>query len=268
MPDEIRVRRWNRLAAFISHRPLLLGGVALVAVLAAFSLERIPQDPGYHEFIDDRTLLGIPNFWNVATNLPFLGIGLLGLGRLPKLQWVALRIPYIVFCAGIALVGVGSAYYHWAPSAPALVWDRLPMTVAFMALLSAVIQDRMSERLGRALLWPLVAAGIASIGWWHWSELAGRGDLRPYAVVQFLPMLLIPLMLLLFRGGGLRDVSLWLAMFAYLLAKLAEQFDTAIYGTAALLSGHSLKHLLAGLAVWHVARAFLGERTVEIRPGS
>ena len=104
------------------------------------------------------------------------------------------------------------------------------MTVAFMALFSAVIQDRVSERLGRTLLWPLVIVGVATIAWWYWSELAGHGDLRPYAVVQFLPMLLIPLMLLLFRGRGLRDAWLWATLAAYVLAKGADWAADAIVG--------------------------------------
>jgi hypothetical protein len=249
-------------------RHLLLGGVTIAAIAAAFWLDPIPQDPGYHEFADDRALFGIQNFWNVATNLPFLIIGMLGLAWQSRLKWGPLRPAYIVLSIGVALVGFGSAYYHWAPSTPTLVWDRLPMTVAFMALFAAVIQDRVSESLGRALLWPLIAAGAATIAWWYWSELGGRGDLRPYAIVQFLPMLLIPLMLLLFRGKALRDAWLWATLAAYALAKAAEYFDAAIYATTGALSGHSLKHLLAALAVWWAIRAFVGGETAKLRLGN
>ncbi len=237
-------------------RRWLVGAVAAAAIVAAFWLDRVPQDPGYHEFADRSVLFGVPGFWNVATNLPFLFVGLIGLARRSRLRVQSQRAPHTVFCVGVALVGFGSAYYHWAPSTAALLWDRLPMTVAFMSLFSAVIQDRVSERLGRNLLWPLVIAGVASIAWWYWSELAGRGDLRAYAVVQFLPMLLIPLMLLLFRGHGLRAGWLWATLAAYVLAKLAEYFDAAIYAASGILSGHSIKHLLAAVAVWWAMRAF------------
>jgi hypothetical protein len=230
--------------------------VAVAAIAAAFWLDRIPQDPAYHEFADGNALFGIQNFWNVASNLPFLFVGLVGLAWRSRLRDGAQQSQFLVFCIGVALVGFGSAYYHWSPSTPTLVWDRLPMTIAFMALFSAVIQDRVSERLGQVLLWPLIIAGIATIAWWHYSELAGRGDLRPYAVVQFLPMLLIPLMLLLFSGRGLRDSWLWATLAAYMLAKVAEYFDTAIYGATGILSGHCIKHLLAALAVWWAVRAF------------
>src|SRR2546430_1898790 len=100
-------------------------------------------------------------------------------------------------------VGFGSAYYHYAPSTPTLVWDRLPMTVAFMALFAMVVRDRISESCGRVLLWPLVLAGVTSVGYWHWSEFHGRGDLRAYAVIEFLPMLLMPLLRILSTGAGL-----------------------------------------------------------------
>ena len=247
---------------------LFLALATAAGVAAAFWLDRIPQDPGYHRFADQNTWSGIPNFWNVATNLPFLIVGCIGFARRHRPEVAALRENYVVFCVGVALVGVGSASYHWAPSNSALVWDRLPITVAFMALLAAVIRDRVSEQLGRALLWPLIIAGVASIGWWYWSELAGRGDLRPYAVVQFLPMLLIPLMLLMFRGRGLRDSRLWASLAAYLLAKVAEYFDAAIYSATGLLGGHAVKHLLGALAVWWAILAFQAGQTTNLRPGT
>ncbi len=252
----------------LAARRLFVGAVSAAAIAAVFWLDRVPQDPGYHKFADGGAFFGIPNFWNVATSMPFLFVGLIGLARRSQLQVQALQIQYLVLCTGVGLVGLGSSYYHLAPSTPTLVWDRLPMTVAFMALFSAVIQDRIGERLGRVLLWPLIVAGIATIVWWYWSELEGRGDLRPYAVVQFLPMLLIPLMLLLFRGKGLRDAWLWSALATYVLAKAAEYLDAAIYAATEFLGGHALKHLLAAIAVWWVLRAFLDPVTTNLRPGT
>jgi hypothetical protein len=235
----------------------LVAAVAAVAIIGAFLLDPIPQDPAYHAFADDTRLFGIPNFWNVATNLPFLFIGLLGLARVQGLSDAMLGLHYRVFCTGVALVALGSAYYHFVPSTPTLVWDRLPMTVAFMALFAAVLMDRVSVPLGRALLWPLVLLGIASIAWWVRTELAGQGDLRPYGLVQFLPMLLMPVILLLSKGGGLNTALLWMSIGAYGAAKLAEYFDLPILDATGVFSGHSLKHLLAALGAWWAIRAFL-----------
>ena len=92
----------------------------------------------------------MPNFWNVVTNLPFLLVGAFGLARLGRLRRPALRTGVQVFAAGVALVAFGSAYYHLAPSNATLVWDRLPMTVGFMALFSLIVRDRLSESLGPA----------------------------------------------------------------------------------------------------------------------
>jgi hypothetical protein len=220
-------------------------------------VDPIPQDPAYHRFADTRTIFGIPNFWNVASNLPFLLAGALGLLQSRRISSADLATHYRVLCVVVALVAFGSGWYHLSPSIPALVWDRLPMTVAFMALLSAVIADRISWLAGRALLWPLVVAGIASIAWWGRTESAGAGDLRPYALVQFLPMLLILLMLLTWRGEGLSSRRLWMALGAYVLAKLAEHFDVALFAATGF-GGHALKHLFAALAAWWILRAFQG----------
>jgi surface polysaccharide O-acyltransferase-like enzyme len=234
-------------------REWFLGALTVGGVAATFCLPPLPQDPTYHEFADRRTFLGTPNFWNVFSNLPFLLVGAFGLRTLSRLQSFAPRSAYVVFCVGVVLVGCGSAYYHYSPSTPALVWDRLPMTVAFMALFSMVVSDRISEQGGRVLLWPLVLTGVASVGYWYWSEIQGQGDLRAYGVIQFLPMLLIALMLMICKGKGLSAPWLWAALGTYALAKVAEHFDKAIYEAINIVSGHSIKHVLAALAtLWAV----------------
>ena len=112
----------------------LLAAVASVAIVGTLLAPRIPQDPSYHLFADTRTIGGIPNFWNVISNLPFALVGIYGLARVRRLASRALRPGYIVFCVAVIGVCFGSAYYHYAPSTPALVWDRLPMAIAFMAV--------------------------------------------------------------------------------------------------------------------------------------
>ena len=222
-------------------------------------LEPIPQDPAYHDFADQRTLFGVAHFWNVASNLPFLVVGVLGWLQSRRVASQELGTHYRVLCVAVTLVAFGSGWYHHAPSNATLVWDRLPMTVAFMTLFSALIADRISWLLGRALLWPLAVAGIASIAWWVRTEAAEAGDLRAYALVQFLPMLLMPLILLLWRDGSLAARSLWFALGAYALAKLLEHFDAAVFAaTGGLVAGHALKHLVAALAAWWILRAFQG----------
>jgi hypothetical protein len=130
------------------------------------------------------------------------------------------------------------------------------MTLAFMAFFAIILGEHIDPRLPRWLLWPLLLAGVASVLYWRATD-----DLRPYALVQFLPVLLIPLVLLLYPKPGRGAV--WLALGCYVLAKGLEQFDGQVYEALGhAISGHSLKHLaaaagmgalLAGLRARHSA---------------
>jgi hypothetical protein len=237
-------------------RGRLLLAVAIAAIAMTVFVPRIPQDETYHHFADARTIAGIPNFWNVISNFPFLLVGIYGLLRTRRLASPTLRPGYVLFCLAVTAVSVGSAYYHYAPSTPSLVWDRLPMSIAFMALFALVLGDRVNPALGRALLGPLVILGVASVFYWAWTESRGVGDLRPYVLVQFLPILLIALMLVIYRGGAASARWLWWSFAMYFLAKLAEYFDAPIYRLVGL-SGHTMKHLLSALAVFFALLALL-----------
>jgi multidrug efflux pump subunit AcrB len=92
------------------------------------------------------------------------------------------------------------------------------------------------------------------------ESAGGRGDLRVYGLVQFLPMLLIPLMLLVSPGQGLRSSWLWATLAIYGLSKVTEYFDHGILESTGLLSGHTIKHLLASLAVHCAVLAMLRTR--------
>ena len=231
---------------------LMLLSVGFVVAASAL-VSPIAQDPAYHNFTDTRTLYGVSNFWNVVSNAPFVLFGLLGLyktsqslakGNLKKLQGA-----YTLFFTSAMLVGFGSSYYHLNPSTDALLWDRLPMAIAFMSLFSIIIAEYISLTAGRLLLIPLLAVGAGSVIYWFHTEQLGMGDLRPYAVVQFLPMLLIPAMLILFKSAGKSSKYLWALLFIYLLSKAAEYFDVYIFNLSGDISGHSIKHLLASLSI-------------------
>jgi len=215
-------------------------------------LPEIPQDPAYHHFADTRTVLSIPNFWNVVSNLPFVLVGLAGLVLCVRSSLAIvfeIKSSYIVFFIGIATVAFGSGYYHLWPSNQTLVWDRLPMTIGFMSIFSLIIAEFISVNIGRTLFIPLVIVGFASVFYWDYTESVNAGDLRFYGLVQFLPMLLIPLILLMYRSRFTHISLYWAVLFAYGLAKLAEMGDQQIYDFLGF-SGHSIKHLLAAAAPW------------------
>ena len=237
-------------------RVRILIGVAVLAAGVALLISPIAQDSAYHQFADRRAFLGIPNFADTASSIGFLIVGALGTafviggpGRwlfdAPGERW-----PFLFFFAAVALVGAGSAYYHADPTTETLLWDRLPMTVAFMALLSAFITDRIHARLGVAVILPLLLAiGIGAVVYWYFSEAAGRGDLAPYALVQLFPLLAIPLICLLFPGRRTRGKHVVYLVLWYAVAKLCELFDGEIYALLGnTVSGHSLKHLMAAAA--------------------
>ena len=243
-----------------SRALLLLTAAVITAVLF---IEPIPQDPGYHEFADTRRLLGVANFWNVFSNIALVLTGIAGLTFLKTRQRAGILVDlypiYVGFFAGVFLSGFGSAWYHLAPANESLVWDRLPMTLAFMSFFAIIIGERISTIVARRWFIPLLTIGAGSVLYWYFtetsdlfcgSERAGPcGDLRPYALVQFLPMLLIPLLLVSRRSPFDRSAFVWVMILLYASAKLFEYGDRSIFdSTAQLISGHSIKHLAAAAA--------------------
>jgi hypothetical protein len=140
-----------------SSRVAVIVTLTVASLLGLLLLPSIPQDQHYHQFADQRAWFGIPNFWNVTSNLPFVAVGAAGLWRFHE------RPTTTVIFLGIFLTGFGSSFYHWDPSDNTLFWDRLPMTLCFMAILAATVEDRVDQRMGAALLWPLLTIGPPTV---------------------------------------------------------------------------------------------------------
>lgn len=239
----------------------VIGGLAVLAAAAFLLVPPIAQDPAYHRLADSRGWLGIPNALNVLSNAGFLLVGALGLtfvlggGDGPRtFREAAERWPYVVFFAGLLLTGVGSAYYHWEPGNVRLAWDRLPLAITVMGLLAATIAERIGVKAARWLLGPLVAIAAGSVVYWHWTEQRGVGDLRLYALVQFYPIVAVPLMLWWLAPRYTRGGDLLAAAATYAAAKAPELLDGWILSVTRVVSGHTLKHLLAALAGYWVLR--------------
>lgn len=232
--------------------------VLMAASLAGLLLlPPISQDQNYHSFADQRTILGIPHFWNVVSNLPFIAVGVAGIRRAHR------NSAIFVLFLGILLTGFGSSYYHLDPNDRTLFWDRLPMTIGFMAILAITIEERLDAKAGTILLWPLIVIGIFSLLLWRWT-----GDLRLYGWVQFFPCIALPLLFLLFpsRYSG---TAYWLIAAAlYVLAKLFEYYDSAIYSFGAILSGHTFKHIAAAAACFAILRYFQKRQAVCAASGT
>lgn len=222
--------------------------LTITVVAGMLLLPPIAQDPAYHNFADRRGLLGIPNFLDIITNLAFLAVGMAGIILCASHASLGARRAWMTCFTGVALVCFGSGYYHFAPDNSSLVWDRLPMSIGFMALLVAVLSEHVNPRLEKYLLAPAIVLGLASVVYWHYAD-----DLRPYVLVQFVPLIMIPAVMLLYRRPGQDRGYLLTALVIYMTSKLAEHYDRAIFDlTGDIISGHSLKHLLAALALFVV----------------
>jgi len=230
-------RRWLRLLALVAGSWLL--------TLLLFPAP-VPQWQSFHDFADARRWFGVPNLLNVLSNLPFLLVGLAGLRFCQTKLGAERRLPWIFFFTGVAWVSFGSAYYHWSPSDLTLAWDRLPLTVGFMGLLVALVGDFASRRLAHWLLVPAVLLGGASVAWWMWFD-----DVRLYFWVQFMPLVAIPTLAASFEPARPSRRALSVAVGWYVAAKLFELYDRPVMAlTGGIISGHSIKHLLAAVACW------------------
>jgi hypothetical protein len=242
-----------------NNKLLILTLITVLVTVAVFMAGAIPESAAYHDFADKRPLWGIPNFLNVISNLPFVFTGVAGLimvGRTNASGPIA--VIYAVLFAGVLLTGLGSGWYHLKPDNNTLVYDRIPMTIVFMSLLSATLSEFVHPRLGGFLLGPLLFIGVGSVLWWHYTELRGAGDLRIYVLVQYYPMLLIPLILFLFpsEGYGRGTPQLVWVVVWYLIAKVCDLCDRPLYSFTGFISGHSLKHLAAAVATLYLVRLF------------
>jgi hypothetical protein len=240
-------RNGRRVLAFLALMAASLVGLLL--------LPPISQDQNYHDFADQRTILGIPHFWNVVSNLPFILIGVAGMRRSHRDPAI-----FVLFLA-ILMTGFGSFYYHLDPNDRTLFWDRLPMSIGFMAILALAIEERLDAKAGAILLWPLIAIGVFSLLLWRWN-----GDLRLYGWVQFFPCAALLLLFLLFPPKY-TGTSYWvIAAALYALAKLLEFYDSTIYSAGAILSGHTLKHLAAAGACVTVLNYFRQRHRIRTHP--
>ncbi|MGQ3889787.1 hypothetical protein ACQUW5_12250 [Legionella sp. CNM-1927-20] len=250
---------------------LAITGLLILSLMMSLSLllvPPIPQPLSYHDFADKRVFLSIPNFFNVVSNLLFI-VGSMGLVSLfhktikllsPEVKW-----PYVGLFLGTILTGIGSAYYHWAPNNYSLLWDRLPMGIIFMSFFSAFILERVNRWVGFYLLLPAVLIAMLCTIHWEIIEQLGQGDLRLYGWSQAYPITMIALIFLLFVSSYTSERYLISVFVLFGLAKLTEILDKQIYTWSGhLISGHTLKHVLAAGAIFLVIQ-YVRYRKIKVK---
>ena len=231
-------------------KTFIIASITLITAILVAQLPIISQALDYHDFADHRIYVGIPNFLDVVSNLAFTLAGLSGLfllySREIQLHWQD-KFLYLTYFIGVILTSAGSAYYHLAPDNERLIWDRLPMTIVAMSLLAAIIAERISSKAGITILLPLFTLGLGSVFYWQKFD-----DLRPYGFVIFFPMLLVPMLIALFPVRNASGEYLIYLVGFYVLAKVCEYFDAQIFAVGGVISGHTLKHVIAALGLFQV----------------
>jgi hypothetical protein len=231
------------------HWPVLVTGAACIAMLLHGPIAQLAH---YHDFADQSVAAGIPHAADVLSNIGFLLVGAWGLAKTwPQRMHpsIAAAWPgYALFMTALVFTAFGSGFYHLAPDNGRLVWDRLPIALACAGLLAAVRADNVpgADAL-RAAAW-LSACAIASVAWWYVTEQAGSGDLRPYLLLQGLPLILIPMWQTIYRAPRADRLAFGTALALYVVAKAAELNDQRLLDALGVVSGHTLKHLLATAA--------------------
>ncbi len=226
----------------------------LLALLVACAGPHVAQHAHYHAFADQRTLWGVPCALDVLSNLAFALLGGWGLLRMygqPNGTAQAAgsqRTLSVLFFAGLVLTALCSTAYHLAPDDARLAIDRLGMVSAFAGLLGLAAADRVSARSGLWLASAVLALGpVAVLVWAH------TGNLLPWSVLQGGGMVLIVVLALRSPVGGAWGIPLATVIAWYVLAKLLELGDHAVFAaTQGWVSGHSLKHVFAAMAAWPV----------------
>ena len=258
---DVSIRSGQPMAPWIKHAPTIIT-VGVIVILAVHG--RIAQPAHYHEFADQSAAFGIPHAADVFSSAGFALVAIWGwLTLRPRRASDQLRAGwpgYRLFLIGLFLTTFGSAFYHLAPDNFRLVWDRLPIALVCAGLLVGVRGDTQGGSKTGIEVIVLALYAIASVAWWAITDRNGADDLRPYLLLQALPLILIPLWQAIHRAPRTDRIAFAAAMALYILAKVAEVLDHEIATASGFVTGHTLKHLIATAAtaaiVWGLTRRF------------
>ncbi len=245
----------------MTKKDFIVPSLGLLCIIGLLVYGPISQAQSYHNFADQREALGIPNFLNVITNLPFAIIALMGFKIAKKTNEKRLKYISNLIFAGFLLVAIGSGYYHWRPSNDTLIYDRIPIAIIVMSFFAFIIYDCVNPRTGYNALIILNILGITSVVYWAVTQNMGNGDLRWYGMGQFFPIIAIPLMLILYKSSFNYSKDIILIFLFFLLARVCETFDQKIYYMLGeTISGHSLKHLFMAVSCYIIV-VLIGRRS-------
>ena len=131
------------------------------------------------------------------------------------------------------------------PNDSTMLWDRLGMSVVIGSCISLLIHDMSDRNLAGMIHLPIVVTSVISVLWWPVFD-----DLRFYFIVKHHPFILFPI--LLFYGNHIYDKisGYYWGLSMFILATLFEFTDLQIFEITGFISGHTLKHIFAGVGLW------------------
>lgn len=229
----------------------LLGLLTLAGAICLWTWPLLPtsDSPTYFHFADTRPILNIPNSLDVLSNLFFLFFGIFGLKialRAKNKKPNNLTLYIVLISVSAILTCFGSIYFHISPSPSTLLWDRLPMTLAFMSILAMIISDRTSKKVGLYSLVFLIPFGLLSVIGFQFGWLT----LKPYIAVQYGSILFIVLAISIWTENKISNTAIWSSIGLYAVAKAFEISDAFVFNITGLISGHTLKHFFSSLAIY------------------
>ncbi len=233
------------MSAIQSMNPTPSWALFALIVLVLLATGHINQLAHYHDFADQTRWLLLPNGKDVWSNVGLILIGLWACYGLKRVHIPFTgRISACVLVSAIVLTGLGSSYYHLQPNDFSLIWDRLPISLICAGLLGMVFQYT-HQRSDGVVLSSAVVFAVLGVWYWHVS-----GDLRLYLGMQVFTILALPLWLWQARAPRAITMALLWAIGFYIVSKVTEALDMQIFtATAHLISGHTLKHLFATMAM-------------------
>jgi hypothetical protein len=238
---------------------VLLAALTLATLVGLLAWGPVPLDANVHHYADQRRWLGLPNAGNVLANLPLLLVGLWGWRVTLASGWPEpLRRAWAGFHACVVGGSAIAAIYHVAPTPAGYVLAQMAMSGAFVLLTLGMLAERVHDRFGAnpgATAAALV--GIATLAALASGVATGSGaDLRPFLLLQLIPVLLIPAGALSLPGTHTRPADWLLMLVAYAAAQGFDLADAAIHAATGWIGGHALMHLaLAGVAAQLAYRA-------------
>ena len=186
-----------------------------------FKKASIPSS--YHNFSDKSSLLGIPNTKNVLSNIAI---------ALPALYLLYTK-KYNRLTLVLVLLAIASSYYHLNPNKSTIVPDMILVITLNTFVLSYFVDSKMGNL--------VILLGVLSVLYWHKTS-----DTRLYSLLQLGIFLYC-----IYRVYPTKASNLILPLIIVgILTRVSESYDKLIYDkTNKILSGHSLKHIFAGIKI-------------------